>query len=1191
MSTIDFLERLGFKIGSQNKPEPTKKSSQIFISQCNMQVADIDDIHEKDKEDYYKAISQAFLNDDSAIDHLRNINKKRVLESEPGSEQRTRRQRTDNRRRQEEEESDEEEEEEKSPVNFEDRFPNTPEPYKPQTIHLHANTFYLNNRLKFIEQVNKMMGKYEPTENDPNGVRLKDHQQLVREYLNMYTPYRGILLYHGLGAGKTCASIAIAEGMKSGKEIVVMTKASLRENFYKDLEICGEPIYKRQQYWKFFTKEEIEQKTGKPLDETLKRIYLTNDDNTAKNGFWLMDITKKRPNYDSLEPKQRKEIDAQLKKMIESKYTHMNYNGLSIENYKKKYQRDSSKNIFDNKVIIIDEIHNLVQSIFNRINQENNTKDKIDKWSSCNISNTEDSKIALRLYRDIMAAKNAKLVFLTGTPYINNPAELSVLFNMLYGYICVFKIKITERPTEYTTDDFKNMLLKGSNKLFDYIDYKNDELSIIRNPFGFVNVYSKDSIDDYKGMKFDIETGHISDEAFINNVLSILQSKKNGVKCKLITSSSSNRKQPDDKNIPSCQCLTLFPDVNEKFSSYYLSNDISKPGFKIESGVDYKTIFRQRILGMVSYFKMSDKSDGDRSDDDNTNKDTYPEFHPELPYIEVLNGKINSSSQKELDKSGSAGSPYRIYLERVTMSKLQLEKYAVERVAEIKLDSRKRTKKPNLNDVLEESSSFRANSRALCNFVFPDTIERPRAAKSGEVAKESDSTLEEEPAETKYSKEEALQKIREHIAKLDSSTNNNNMNDLMEALCPKWRRIIKNIGDENHEGCHLLYSQWLTLEGLGIFKEIIKSKQLGYFELRLVKESQQQYRIHPDDMKNAQFIAATGKRFLQFTGEDDSELKEIRRQIFNSQWESSNGRAGLKEKHPLLYEDLIRLAKDSKVSDQNKNFYGEIVKVFMITEAGVEGIDLKNTRYVHIMEPYWHSVQIDQIIGRARRLNSHVDLPKDKQNVTVFVYMSEINHIGKDDYSENVRNIILSDKSIDPKKPNANDITVSSDEYLWEVSEIKRETMKHVLPILQSVAIDCTKHNTGKATKENKCFIIKGAHSSIFAHQPNYSEDISVVSEKPKEAAKEVQWILKLPIGKVFANIKKELEGKPESQERLNYYKAKLDENSEGKLEFYIGEDQMNLFKENQKKTPKEKTELTFYDTKNHLLELFRAKL
>ncbi len=67
-----------------------------------MQVADIDDIHEKDKEDYYKAISQAFLNDDSAIDHLRNINKKRVLESEPGSEQRTRRQRTENRRRQQE---------------------------------------------------------------------------------------------------------------------------------------------------------------------------------------------------------------------------------------------------------------------------------------------------------------------------------------------------------------------------------------------------------------------------------------------------------------------------------------------------------------------------------------------------------------------------------------------------------------------------------------------------------------------------------------------------------------------------------------------------------------------------------------------------------------------------------------------------------------------------------------------------------------------------------------------------------------------------------------------------------------------------------------------------------------------------------------------------------------------------------
>ena len=38
------------------------------------------------------------------------------------------------------------------------------------------------------------------------------HQKLISDYLQASSPYRGILLYHGLGVGKTCASIAIAEG-------------------------------------------------------------------------------------------------------------------------------------------------------------------------------------------------------------------------------------------------------------------------------------------------------------------------------------------------------------------------------------------------------------------------------------------------------------------------------------------------------------------------------------------------------------------------------------------------------------------------------------------------------------------------------------------------------------------------------------------------------------------------------------------------------------------------------------------------------------------------------------------------------------------------------------------------------------------------------------------------------------------
>ena len=60
----------------------------------------------------------------------------------------------------------------------------------------------------------------------------------------------------------------------------------------------------------------------------------------------------------------------------------------------------------------------------------------------------------------------------------------------------------------------------------------------------------------------------------------------------------------------------------------------------------------------------------------------------------------------------------------------------------------------------------------------------------------------------------------------------------------------------------------------------------------------------------------------------------------------------------------------------------------MFTSSGAEGINLKNTRFVHIMEPYWNFIRIDQVFGRAIRMMSHVDLPEDKRFVEQYLYLS-----------------------------------------------------------------------------------------------------------------------------------------------------------------------------------------------------------
>ena len=43
---------------------------------------------------------------------------------------------------------------------------------------------------------------------------LQPHQMFVRNFLSFQTPYNGLLLFHGLGTGKTCSAISVCEEMR-----------------------------------------------------------------------------------------------------------------------------------------------------------------------------------------------------------------------------------------------------------------------------------------------------------------------------------------------------------------------------------------------------------------------------------------------------------------------------------------------------------------------------------------------------------------------------------------------------------------------------------------------------------------------------------------------------------------------------------------------------------------------------------------------------------------------------------------------------------------------------------------------------------------------------------------------------------------------------------------------------------------
>jgi SNF2 family DNA or RNA helicase len=74
-------------------------------------------------------------------------------------------------------------------------------------------------------------------------------------------------------------------------------------------------------------------------------------------------------------------------------------------------------------------------------------------------------------------------------------------------------------------------------------------------------------------------------------------------------------------------------------------------------------------------------------------------------------------------------------------------------------------------------------------------------------------------------------------------------------------------------------------------------------------------------------------------------------------------------------------------------------KVLFITKSGAEGLDLKGTTYLIIMESSWNLGSLEQVMGRAIRYKSHVSLPEHKRTVTVYklilVKPDEYKHINK----------------------------------------------------------------------------------------------------------------------------------------------------------------------------------------------------
>lgn len=174
-------------------------------------------------------------------------------------------------------------------------------------------------------------------------------------------------------------------------------------------------------------------------------------------------------------------------------------------------------------------------------------------------------------------------------------------------------------------------------------------------------------------------------------------------------------------------------------------------------------------------------------------------------------------------------------------------------------------------------------------------------------------------------------------------------------------------------------------------------------------------------------------------------MKNGEKTLIYSMFKSTRGYKKAKKKPVVFMDYLIRFliqndipyglitgdeSKNKRNENVNKFNSGEI-QVLLISKAGGEGLDLKGTRNVIIVEPYWNQEFVKQVKGRAIRYRSHSHLPYNERYVNVY-------------------NLILRK----PDKLYADDDMASVDTILYDFSEDKTSRLQKFYNELKDVSIE-----------------------------------------------------------------------------------------------------------------------------------------
>lgn len=125
---------------------------------------------------------------------------------------------------------------------------------------------------------------------------------------------------------------------------------------------------------------------------------------------------------------------------------------------------------------------------------------------------------------------------------------------------------------------------------------------------------------------------------------------------------------------------------------------------------------------------------------------------------------------------------------------------------------------------------------------------------------------------------------------------------------------------------------------------------------------------------------------------------------------------------------------DTERADLVNQYNAGKIKLLFVSGAGSEGLDLKGTKMVQLMEPHWNKARLDQVIGRAVRHGSHAHLPEEERKVQVRKYFVK------------PRASLMSRIGLTTADTGA-------DRYLSELSGKKQKLVDELLAVLQEASV------------------------------------------------------------------------------------------------------------------------------------------